>query len=118
MSISGPEVAQNLCVAHDNDSEGVDVRGEDDDQGDQFIFLLPSPGRDTVQLGPSNFMFHFVIHGERDRDEEGHYWRNKRKTVLNVIGEIMDSVTEWRDPEMFCTISPCAIIIMMSKPLM
>lgn len=89
MSISGPEVAQNLCVAHDNDSEGVDVRGEDDDQGDQFIFLLPSPGRDTVQLGPSNFMFHFVIHGEGDRDEEGHYWRNKRKTVLNVIGELL-----------------------------
>lgn len=63
-------------------------------------------------------MFYFVIYGEGDWDEEGYYWRNKWKIVLNVIGEIMDLVMEWRDLEMFCIIFLCVIIIMMFKFLM
>lgn len=81
MSISGPEVAQNLCVTDDDDPEGVDVCGEDDNQSDQFIFLLPSPSWDTVQLDTIAFLF--VVHGEGDRNKEGHYWNKQKKKKKN-----------------------------------
>jgi hypothetical protein len=68
MTISGPEVAQNLGIADDNDTQRVDVRGEDDDERDQFVVLLAAPVWHTVQLVLANVLL--VVHGERYGYEE------------------------------------------------